>query len=225
MTNPEPSEDTRRAPPSPPSSLRCLKNSSKKSSNGEPGGSCGVGTLRAAATVWEVEMFTTASMTRSAASATVSGPLPGAAASGVLDSIGTTKERARAAARIGRRRGEAAGQGHRSPRSCCEVPRLRRADAGRKGKFGATVHIARTDRSGRLTSGRRRIPDRPSLPSPGVRPVASCRTGGQRSWRTARGPVRPRRWSYRPALRTRNTSSTPSAPTTRPAIRMGISGA
>ena len=82
-TTPEPSEDTRRGWLR-GSSPRRLKNSSKNSSNGEPGGSCGVCCaggvvrLRAVSIFCEVEMLTTASITRSATSATESGPLPGA---------------------------------------------------------------------------------------------------------------------------------------------------
>src|SRR5947209_12650902 len=90
MTKPEPSELTRRgvSPPlgSPGPPRRFLKNSSKNSSNGEPGGSPGPGRASGlcpgpwrdegppAVTVWEVEMFTTASITASATSAILSGP-------------------------------------------------------------------------------------------------------------------------------------------------------
>ncbi len=78
-TKPDPSELTRRGPrlgaspcwPGPP--RRFLKNSSKNSSNGEPGGNCGVGPLRCS-TFCEVEMLTTASITCSATSAMPSGP-------------------------------------------------------------------------------------------------------------------------------------------------------
>ena len=55
-----------------------MKNSSKNSSNGEPGGSCGTAAVRrraaAASTFCEVEMLTTASITFSATSAMFSGP-------------------------------------------------------------------------------------------------------------------------------------------------------
>ena len=76
MMKPEPSELTRRgvgvsSPPCPP--RRFLKNSSKKSSNGEPGGSCGIALLRMS-TVCLVEMLTTASITVSATSEMFSGP-------------------------------------------------------------------------------------------------------------------------------------------------------
>ena len=74
MTKPEPSELTRRGGRfgalSPPWPRRFLKNSSKNSSNGEPGGSCGVGVDRRAPRPFcEVEMLTTASITFSATSA------------------------------------------------------------------------------------------------------------------------------------------------------------
>src|SRR6266699_5985577 len=63
-------------PPGPP--RRFLKKSSKNSSNGEPGGSCGIAPLPSApplaSTVCEVEMLTTASITFSATSAMPSGP-------------------------------------------------------------------------------------------------------------------------------------------------------
>ncbi len=76
MTKPEPSDDTRRGVlPSP----RRLKNSSKNSSNGEPGGTCGTCACLPESTVCEVEMLTTASTTFSTVSATESGPLAEAA--------------------------------------------------------------------------------------------------------------------------------------------------
>ena len=64
-------------PPGPP--RRFLKKSSKNSSNGEPGGNCGIAPLPSpppplASTVCEVEMLTTASITFSATSAMPSGP-------------------------------------------------------------------------------------------------------------------------------------------------------
>src|SRR3981081_4663319 len=63
-------------PPGPP--RRFLKKSSKNSSNGEPGGSCGIAPRPSppalASTVCEVEMLTTASITFSATSAMPSGP-------------------------------------------------------------------------------------------------------------------------------------------------------
>ncbi|MGY3104639.1 hypothetical protein ACVW0I_006218 [Bradyrhizobium sp. LM6.11] len=61
----------------PPGPLRFLKKSSKNSSKGEPGGSCGMALLPPpplASTVCEVEMLTTASITFSATSAMPSGP-------------------------------------------------------------------------------------------------------------------------------------------------------
>ena len=94
MMNPEPSELVLRrcispllspslgAPP-----RRFLKKSSKNSSNGEPGGNCGIASLLPppplASTFCEVEMLTTESITLSAMSAMPSGPraLTGAAAS------------------------------------------------------------------------------------------------------------------------------------------------
>lgn len=75
---PEPSELVFRGPP-PFSPRRFLKKSSKNSSNGEPGGSCGaapplLSPEPLASTVWVVEMLTTASITFSATSAIPSGP-------------------------------------------------------------------------------------------------------------------------------------------------------
>src|SRR5437762_3576967 len=82
---PEPSELVLRGcmslPRSPPLGLppprRFLKKSSKNSSNGEPGGNCGVAPRSPpplASTVCEVEILTTASITFSAMSAIPSGP-------------------------------------------------------------------------------------------------------------------------------------------------------
>src|SRR6202171_5258966 len=82
---PEPSELVLRGcmsalPPlePPPGPLRFLKKSSKNSSNGEPGGNCGLAPLSPppplASTVWRVELLTTASITFSATSAMPSGP-------------------------------------------------------------------------------------------------------------------------------------------------------
>src|SRR5436190_8020436 len=84
---PEPSELVLRgwnspplSPPlGPPPPRRFLKKSSKNSSNGEPGGNCGVAPRSLpppllASTVCEVEMLTTASITFSAMSAMPSGP-------------------------------------------------------------------------------------------------------------------------------------------------------
>src|ERR1700726_2070738 len=66
-------------PPGPP--RRFLKKSSKNSSNGEPGGNCGIAPLPSlplppdlASTVCDVEMLTTASIPFSATSAMPSGP-------------------------------------------------------------------------------------------------------------------------------------------------------
>jgi len=83
----EPSElvlrGCRSVPLSPPWSClrdhwRFLKKSSKNSSNGEPGGNCGIAPLPSppplASTVCDVEMLTTASITFSATSAMPSGP-------------------------------------------------------------------------------------------------------------------------------------------------------
>src|SRR5258708_29963198 len=62
----------------PPGPRRFLKKSSKNSSNGEPGGNCGIAPLppspALASTVCDVEMLTTASITFSATSAMPSGP-------------------------------------------------------------------------------------------------------------------------------------------------------
>src|SRR5579885_3532749 len=85
ITKPEPSEETLRAR-GPPSLPFFLKNSSKNSSNGEPGGSCGICTPFCASIVCDVEIFTTASVTRSAISATESGTLPEAAKPGLAES-------------------------------------------------------------------------------------------------------------------------------------------
>src|ERR1044072_2620504 len=79
---PEPSELVLRgcSPPplSPPGPRRFLKKSSKNSSNGEPGGSCGMAPRSPppplASTVWVGEILTTASITFSATSAMPSGP-------------------------------------------------------------------------------------------------------------------------------------------------------
>ena len=74
MTKPEPSDWTWRWPP-PPS--RSLKNSSKKSWNGDPSGACGNGTVPCPSVpliFCEVEMLTTASSRPSARSATEAGP-------------------------------------------------------------------------------------------------------------------------------------------------------
>jgi hypothetical protein len=95
MMNPEPSELVLRRCSSPLLSpslgappRRFLKKSSKNSSNGEPGGNCGIASLLPpppplASTFCEVEMLTTESITFSAMSAMPSGPraLTGAVAS------------------------------------------------------------------------------------------------------------------------------------------------
>src|SRR6516164_6415713 len=84
---PEPSElvlcgcrSLLRSPPLPP--LRFLKKSSKNSSNGEPGGNCGIAPRPSplASMVCEVEILTTASITFSATSAIASGPRANAGA-------------------------------------------------------------------------------------------------------------------------------------------------
>src|SRR5579885_2625424 len=97
ITKPEPSEETLRAR-GPPSLPFFLKNSSKNSSNGEPGGSCGICTPFCASIVCEVEIFTTASITRSAISATESGPLPEAANPGLAASAASPAAKPSAAA-------------------------------------------------------------------------------------------------------------------------------
>ena len=94
MMKPEPSElvlrgcnSPLRSPPLGAPPRRFLKKSSKNSSNGEPGGSCGIASLLPppplASTFCEVEMLTTESITFSAMSAMPSGPraLTGAVAS------------------------------------------------------------------------------------------------------------------------------------------------
>ena len=79
ITNPEPSElDLRCGRPcgpgaSPPPGP-FLKKSSKKSWNGEPGGNCGMGTVRWSFVVVVAEMLTTESITCAATSAMISGP-------------------------------------------------------------------------------------------------------------------------------------------------------
>src|SRR5881397_696763 len=85
MMKPEPSELVLRggciSPRSPPLGApprRFLKKSSKNSSNGEPGGNCGIASLPLppplASTLCEVEILTTESITFSAMSAMPSGP-------------------------------------------------------------------------------------------------------------------------------------------------------
>src|SRR5438105_4272340 len=85
MMKPEPSELVLRggciSPRSPPLGAapprRFLKKSSKNSSNGEPGGNCGIASLPPpplASTLCEVEILTTESITFSAMSAMPSGP-------------------------------------------------------------------------------------------------------------------------------------------------------
>src|SRR5438067_10791464 len=117
MMNPEPSELTRRGACSRLGLSPCprlfLKNSSKNSSNGEPGGSCGIGpTLESI--VCDVEMFTTASITCSATSAMASGPRAVAG----LETIDTIRAVAVSAPIAGRRivraklRAKAAMRGH-----------------------------------------------------------------------------------------------------------------
>src|ERR1700733_11218972 len=98
MTKPEPSELTRRGAWSglspPPCPRRFLKNSSKNSSIGEPGGRSGMPVTRAS-TFCEVEMLTTASITCSATSAMFSGPR--AAAGGAVKMTTATISAATAA--------------------------------------------------------------------------------------------------------------------------------
>src|SRR5271170_6491535 len=84
MIKPEPSElvlcGCRSPPLDPGLPWRFLKKSSKNSSNGEPGGNCGIAPLLSpegpplASMVCEVEILTTASITFSATSAMPSGP-------------------------------------------------------------------------------------------------------------------------------------------------------
>src|ERR1700754_5269835 len=88
MMKPEPSElvlrggcISLRSPPLGLPPRRFLKKSSKNSSNGEPGGNCGMAPRSPpppppalASTVWVVEILTTASITFSATSAMPSGP-------------------------------------------------------------------------------------------------------------------------------------------------------
>src|SRR2546429_2304153 len=85
MMKPEPSELVLRggcispllSPFFGPPPRRFLKKSSKNSSNGEPGGNCGIASLPApplASTLCEVEILTTESITCSAISAMPSGP-------------------------------------------------------------------------------------------------------------------------------------------------------
>src|SRR6476620_8337950 len=85
MMKPEPSELVFRggcislllSPPFGPPPRRFLKKSSKNSSNGEPGGNCGIASLPPpplASTLCEVEILTTESITFSALSAMPSGP-------------------------------------------------------------------------------------------------------------------------------------------------------
>ena len=79
---------------SPPWPRRFLKNSSKNSSNGEPGGSCGIGAaLPRASTFCEVEILTTASITCSATSAMFSGPRACAGAARGGSAIAAARER------------------------------------------------------------------------------------------------------------------------------------
>src|SRR5690349_4290242 len=117
MMKPEPSELTRRgerlgALSSPPWPRRFLKNSSKNSSNGEPGGSCGTACCPPlpprASTFCEVEMLTTESITFSATSAMFSGPRAkvgvestgsAIAAAAIADRAGCRRECARTVSR------------------------------------------------------------------------------------------------------------------------------
>ena len=73
MTKPEPSEATLRSPPPRPPP-RLEKKSSKNSSNGEPFGTRGKGTPSEPLTVCDVEILTTASISRSASGAIDVGP-------------------------------------------------------------------------------------------------------------------------------------------------------
>src|SRR6202030_993943 len=87
MMKPEPSELTRRGARSglspPPCPRRFLKNSSKNSSIGEPGGRSGMPVTRAS-TFCDVEILTTASITCSATSAMFSGPRAAAGCAGSM---------------------------------------------------------------------------------------------------------------------------------------------
>src|SRR6202163_4925930 len=87
MMKPEPSELTRRGARSglspPPCPRRFLKNSSKNSSIGEPGGRSGIPVTRAS-TFCDVEILTTASITCSATSAMFSGPRAAAGCAGSM---------------------------------------------------------------------------------------------------------------------------------------------
>src|SRR5665213_3383799 len=115
---PEPSELVLcgcRSPPRPPGPpRRFLKKSSKNSSNGEPGGNCGVAPRPSApaplaSTVCEVEMLTTASITFSATSAMPSGPRAQAGPEKTGAEISTPLAPRQIAARTGRRRWLKAG--------------------------------------------------------------------------------------------------------------------
>src|SRR5215469_5258492 len=135
MMNPEPSELTRRGVCSrlglSPWPRRFLKNSSKNSSNGEPGGSCGIGpTLESM--VWEVEMLTTASITVSATSAIASGPRASAGAENETIAIVAAVSAAKAGRRtlgVSKRAGPAMGRD--SPRAGL-AGTLTRSEPGRK---------------------------------------------------------------------------------------------
>src|SRR5687768_583120 len=89
--------------PGPPPWPRRLKNSSKRSSKGVPGGNCGRVRLRAS-TVVDAEMLTTAPVTSSARSAKDSGAERAWAAIGtdVLRSVTTAKQEAANRSRDGR---------------------------------------------------------------------------------------------------------------------------
>ena len=103
MMKPEPSELTRRgARSASPCPRRFLKNSSKNSSIGEPGGRSGILPMRAS-TFCEVEMLTTASITCSATSAMFSGPRAAAIEAG-RTTIAAVRPAARTLCRTSRER-------------------------------------------------------------------------------------------------------------------------
>src|SRR5919199_76118 len=99
MTKPEPSELTRRGR-SPGRPWR-LKKSSKNSSKGDPGGTCGPALLRDCPTDCDVEMFTTAPTRPSARSASDSGPRAEAGGTAANDASAATASAAATCASLG----------------------------------------------------------------------------------------------------------------------------